>query len=177
MKVIFLDIDGVLNTSETFDKIYRRQCSILDIAIDEFRLEYLKKIIDKTDAKIVLSSSFRRFFYKEKGVIVPGAPKGKKLYDLFLKYGIEIYDITLATLSNREAQIKDWLSIHDDIEDFVIIDDDVSMFYELFDKLVQTNIKKRNYLFMSVNQCVGLCDYHVDDIVDRLNSKQKVLKK
>lgn len=42
-KVIFLDIDGVLNTSYTK---YR------DEVLDDFRLDYLAKIVNKTHAKI-----------------------------------------------------------------------------------------------------------------------------
>ena len=72
MKVIFLDIDGVLNTKETYDNIYRTHgfLSTMEVPIDKFRLEYLKTIIEETDAKIVLSSSFRHFFIKEEGKII-----------------------------------------------------------------------------------------------------------
>lgn len=49
-KVIFLDIDGVLNTSYTK---YR------DEVLDDFRLDYLAKIVNKTRAKIVLTSTWR----------------------------------------------------------------------------------------------------------------------
>lgn len=49
-KVIFLDIDGVLNTSYTK---YR------DEVLDDFRLDYLAKIVNKTHAKIVLTSTWR----------------------------------------------------------------------------------------------------------------------
>ena len=80
MKVIFLDIEGVLNTKETYERIRRQKgySVMLDTEIDEFRLEYLKKIIDETDAKIILSSSFRYFFTKENDKIVPTALKKKK---------------------------------------------------------------------------------------------------
>ena len=64
MKVIFLDIEGVLNTKETYERICmtRGYTTMIDIEIDKFRLDYLKTIIDSTGAKIVLSSSFRYFF-------------------------------------------------------------------------------------------------------------------
>ena len=76
MKVIFLDIDGVLNTSNSYTV-----SSNLQLPIDNFRLNYLRYIVEKTDAKIVLSSSFRHFFQKENNVMVPKTLKGKKLYD------------------------------------------------------------------------------------------------
>ena len=99
MKVIFLDIDGVLNTKETYDNMYRTHgfLSAMEVPIDKFRLEYLKTIIDETDAKIVLSSSFRHFFIKQEGKIIPTSIKGKNLYNWFLKYGIYIYDIYIAS--------------------------------------------------------------------------------
>ena len=84
MKVIFLDIDGVLNTSEIFieqSKNYKQK-GIYNVEIDEFRVEYLKQIIEKTNAKIVLSSSWRYFFVKENDIVLPKTQKGLDLYKL-----------------------------------------------------------------------------------------------
>lgn len=48
LKIIFLDVDGVINTNRNhFTKL------------DEIALEYLKIIIESTGAKIVISSSWR----------------------------------------------------------------------------------------------------------------------
>ena len=54
MRVIFLDIDGVLNhdTSMELTKDYWTKP-------ETYLIERLKKIIDATDAKIVLSSDWR----------------------------------------------------------------------------------------------------------------------
>lgn len=179
MKVIFLDIDGVLNTKETYDKIYRNKgfLGIYDIEIDKFRLEYLKEIIDQTDAKIVLSSSFRHFFAKENNKIIPTNLKSKKVYDIFNCYGLEIYDTTPTGKQSREEEIQHWLSTRDDIESFIIIDDDPSMFYALSDKLIQTSKVRLNYLMSFMNESFGLCERHIPEVVDRLNKKTKVLSK
>ena len=179
MKVIFLDIDGVLNTEETYDRIYRSKgfIGIYDVEIDNFRLEYLKQIIDQTDAKIVLSSSFRHFFAKENNKIVPTNLKSKKVYDSFSKYGMEIYDITPTQKRSREEEIKSWLSNRDDVENFIIIDDDGDSFYELHDKLIQTSKVRQNYLLTFMKESFGLCERHIIEIVDRLNKKNKVLIK
>lgn len=179
MKVIFLDIDGVLNTEETYDRLYKNKgfIGIYDIEIDKFRLAYLKQIIDETDAKIVLSSSFRFFFTKENHKIVPTNLKSKKLYDMFLNYGIEIYDTTPVKNFSREEEIKNWLSNRHDIENFIIIDDEGDSFYELHDKLIQTSKVRQNYLLTFMKESFGLCERHVAEIVDRLNNKNKVLTK
>ena len=48
MKIIFLDIDGVISTEKSH------------YALDKDACDLLGKIIDATDAKIVISSSWRR---------------------------------------------------------------------------------------------------------------------
>ena len=145
MKVIFLDIDGVLNTADTFNKTSKtfinqynhyHEAGIRSLEIDKFRLEYLKELIDETEAKIVLSSTWRRFFIKENNKIVPRTIKGKQLYELFNSYGLEIYDLTPINMESREEQINIWLSQNDDIESFVIIDDEPNLFKFLLDRFV-----------------------------------------
>lgn len=61
MKVIFLDIDGVLNTFASPE----------DTRMDEFRLTYLKRIIDATGAKVVLTSSLRKSWNTNDFSLVP----------------------------------------------------------------------------------------------------------
>lgn len=179
MKVIFLDVEGVLNTRETYERAYRLrgQTAMIDLELDSFRLEYLKTIIDETGAKIVLSSSFRYFFEKKDGKLLPTNFKGKKLYDNFKKFGIEIYDTTVPKMGNREEQIKEWLLNRDDIESFVIIDDDPSAFFELYQNLILTGNAKRNYLSSFMKESTGLCKSHIPEIIDKLNKKEKVLSK
>ncbi len=53
MKIIFLDIDGVLN-SRTYD---RKRNWNEQTDIDESRLPLVKEIVDSTGAEIVLSST------------------------------------------------------------------------------------------------------------------------
>ena len=55
MKIIFLDIDGVLN-SRIYDR-KRNRDELTDI--DETRLPLVKELVAATGAKIVLSSSWR----------------------------------------------------------------------------------------------------------------------
>ena len=95
MKVIFLDIDGVLNTSETFKirEQIEKETGIWNIEIDEFRVEYLKQIIDDTGAKVVLSSGWKKDFENIDGKIIPIHEKGIGLLNILNKHCIELYDI------------------------------------------------------------------------------------
>jgi len=165
MKVIFLDIDGVLNTSKT-------ETNILDI--DSFRLEYLKTIIDETDAKIVLSSSWVKFFIKANNKVVPRNEKGTLFYNLLKLYNIEIYDI-LGIGFNREEMIINWIS-KNEVDSFIIIDDEPNMFKELLDRLIRTSTVKDNQMLTNMDDCFGLCDYHIGIAKEMLKTKVKVKK-
>ncbi len=118
MKVIFLDIDGVLVTYET---IKRRDKSR---HFCEKSVSQLNRIIAETSAKIVLSSSWRI-----------GADF-KKLNNHFFENGIvsPIIDSTPSILDKNEngiylaversVEIKEWLSKHLEVTNYVVIDDD-----------------------------------------------------
>ena len=170
MKIIFLDIDGVLNTEETFVKRKEKykKTGIYDLEIDEYRIKYLKNIIDKTKAKIVLSSSWRYFFKKENDLIIPKHNDGIELCKIFEKYNIEIYDITKKNgYLTREEQIKDWIS-ENNVDSFIVIDDET---------LDIENQIKTNFYINNNEGLIGLCESHVDLAINLLNKNDKVLKK
>lgn len=136
MKVIFLDIDGVLNY---------RGCKYTAYGyyfVDDAKVLLLKEIVEKTDAKIVLSSTWRmeRFEYcKDKKT------KGYKLYQRLVKklkeYGLQIYSHTPILPSGyRGAEIAQWLQDWQGelVESFVIIDDCDDM-KPYMDRLIRTS--------------------------------------
>ena len=59
MKVIFLDVDGVLNSDEYFDKIKNLNIDGIQSEIDVEKIKMLNMAINETGAKIVLTSSWR----------------------------------------------------------------------------------------------------------------------
>lgn len=179
MKVIFLDVEGVLNTKETYQKAYQRNgyMPMMDLEIDAFRLLYLKEIIARTEAKLVLCSSLRHFFIREDNEVLPTTLKGKKLYDTLLKYDIHLYDVTPISNDSRENQIKEWLSNNEDIESFIIIDDNPLEFDEYLDRLIQTSKERKNYLLSFMKESIGLCEEHVELAIEKLNAKTKIIKK
>lgn len=116
MKIIFLDIDGVLNSVQ-----YDRSRTHEQGNIDETRLPLLKEIVDETQALIVLSSSWRKHWSKES---CQCDNIGKELNDIFSKYQLSIYDRTPCSDNNDRAdEIRMWLANNDNVETFVIFDD------------------------------------------------------
>ena len=116
MKIIFLDIDGVLNSVR-----YDRQRTIDQGNIDETRLQLIKKLVDSTEARIVLSSSWRKHWEKD---ISKCDAIGRDINEVFAKYQLAIYDKTECLPSNdRAEEIRKWLNRQGNIEAFVIFDD------------------------------------------------------
>ena len=136
MKIIFLDIDGVLNGYNKWTDFIINISKKLHIPVNFMRetldifgikekyVKRLSKIVHCTGAKVVMSSSWRNGYWK-----VPyeeQAEDQKKLTDLLNKYHIEVIDITPSCKSGRrEEEIKKWLNeTKFDIESFVILDDE-----------------------------------------------------
>ena len=158
MKIIFLDIDGVLNSRE-YD---RRRNWNEQTDIDETRLPLVKKIVDETGAKIVLSSTWREHWDKDPALC---ADDGVYINETFAKYGLEIYDKTpdLGRYAERRDEVKAWLErAQDTIESFVIIDDYRFGWAELSDNFVKTE----------PNFGLGLEDEHVKRAIEILNGRK-----
>lgn len=137
-KIIFLDIDGVLNGygfwscfgwkiaclthNETIKEWYRK---ISDpCGVHENKVKLLSKIVNATSAKIVMSSSWRSAFWK-----IPYEKKNpdlKKLSDLFDKYNITVIGITpRINIGKRADEINAYISEHkNEIDNFIILDDE-----------------------------------------------------
>lgn len=86
MKIIFLDIDGVLNSTK-----YDRERKQNDGNIDITRLALLKRLVDSTNAKIVLTSTWRKFWESDKKII---SKTGAEIDRVFASQGLEIFDKT-----------------------------------------------------------------------------------
>ena len=117
MKVIFLDIDGVLNTES-----YREDPKVdyFEELISEVHMSWLEHLVKETDAKIVLSSTWREYW--DCGDIQSDR-FGEYINNLFEKYGLKIFDKT-PELKDRDREINEWLKLHhEQIENYVILDD------------------------------------------------------
>ncbi len=114
VKVIFLDIDGVLN-SDTTTRRTRGGFTF----VGERQLRRLRHIVDAAGAEVVLSSDWR---YNRD---TPGRNGHYlELRDELLRYGIRFYGFTPELPSgHRGAEIAQWLAEHPEVSDFVILDD------------------------------------------------------
>jgi len=130
MKVIFLDFDGVIMPG--YDRTFTG-------GFDPLTIVHLNNIIEKTDAHIVISSSYRHACTMEslkqwleeegvKGVVLGRTPFAM---DIVRRSGYR---------SARESEISSWLENWkgEPVEKFVILDD-IDEFHVLKDALVQTD--------------------------------------
>ena len=127
MKVIFLDIDGVMNSVQDGYSF--------TIETDKhFRL--LKRIVDETGAKLVLSSTWRHFDCDVDVVENRLADFGMKLI------GVTPWLVDSHIDIQRGDEIRSWLQdCEEEIESFVILDDDSDMREFTDTNLVQTDCR------------------------------------
>ena len=117
MKVLFLDIDGVLK-EESYKAAFQDEC-----------FARLKRIIDATDAQIILTSSWRVNYWKfvENGFQTENEDV-LRLYEYFEKYGLKVSGRTDLTRrsgpDSRPSEIRNWLADKPDVDTFCILDDD-----------------------------------------------------
>jgi hypothetical protein len=157
MKVLFLDIDGVLNSRE-YDS--GRSWVNGDFFIDETRLPLLKRVVEETGAKIVLSSTRREHWDADP---TQCEEEGKYINECLARYGLSIYDKTdiLGLFTERKGEIEKWLSEHDDVERFAIVDDFCMMWGRLEKFFVGTDR----------NEGRGLEERHVQKLIRILNGE------
>ncbi len=139
MKVIFCDVDGVLNSSEYMTYCYYNKIDP-DDRMDPKAVKLLNELTDKTGAKIVVSSTWRLPFVHSNNL--------RDLVTIFKNNGVtgDIIGMTpdlWAKKHNRVRgdEIKDWMdNCGFEIESFVILDDDSDM-GELWQSLIKTTTK------------------------------------
>lgn len=115
MKIIFLDFDGVLNSEK-----YIRSCGHHGVVLDPSRMKLLSQLIISTDAKIVLSTSWREHWDNDKSKC---DETGLLINKIFAEYGLSIFDKTPKLRSDREDEMKMWLEQHQEVTNFVVLDD------------------------------------------------------
>ena len=118
-KIIFLDVDGVLNDGFTKSRTPSGCVGVMDS-----KVKLIKKIVDATGAKIVLSSDWR--LMDEDGLDY------QYLLKKLSKYGLKIFDKTPdMDWRERWREVSAWLDSHN-VGAWVAIDD-IPILYETTD--------------------------------------------
>jgi len=141
MKVIFLDVDGVLNDND------RKKPKV-----QEDKVKLLKEIAEKTEANLVLSSDWRYWWDKPDEDFI-------LLVEMLRKFGMELISKTPITRHGyRGAEIYQWMNEWrgEQVEKFVIIDDCDDM-KPYMDRLVQT-LHNQGLAKIHVEKAIKLLD-------------------
>jgi hypothetical protein len=169
-KLVFLDFDGVLNSSEFAAHLYRNNESAQDDKgldlFDPQTIDCMNRIVDATGAKIVVTSSWRYLglaklqeLWKERGLHgeIIGMTSLHVVDELILEKGLEWLEEEMNG-SPRSEEIAHWLKSYNINANYVILDD-LPMPKDFQPHAVQVNPK------------VGLTEIKVKQAIQILNSK------
>jgi len=124
MKVIFCDVDGVLNNPKT-----RGHTPTGFMGVSNDLIRNLKKLVEYSGARIVLSSDWR---------LTRDDPEHRKDYRYLTRKlksiaGLEIFDHTDDISWNQRGQeIRKYLNDHPDINGYVVLDDEPFRTFQIF---------------------------------------------
>lgn len=131
---IFLDIDGVLNTSAQWKRMYQ-----LDNGCIAQFTDYMRMLATKGNVKIILTSSWKNGFD-------PAGHHTPQIQALIAKLNIPILGKTENRADgDRAAEINDYIRNHNLVHDeCIVIDDDAKLFHSQLEencKLVLTDAR------------------------------------
>ena len=171
MKVIFLDFDGVLNSSDYSATLFEAGKPTQDEngheLFDPETVKRLNRIVDETEAKVVISSSWRYLgmtalqdIWHERGLHgqIIGITSLYAVDEFIIEHGLEWLTNGAEVGSPRAVEIETWLHEHDSINNFVILDD-LPMSAALQPHFVQ------------INPIFGLLDAQATKAIEILNTK------
>ena len=153
-KLIFLDIDGVLNCIST--KARCQGC----IGIDDLKVKLLKQIIDNTNAKIVLTSTWKTEWNKN---LEECDYAGKYLNNKLKKQKLWILDKTEDNGKNRGKGIYDWIKKYN-VDNWLVLDDEIFKDYD--EEIVRHWVKTDFY-----DNNGGLQKNHIEKAIKILNGE------
>lgn len=158
MKVIFLDFDGVITTEKSGYKL------------DKEKMEFVKSICDKTGAKIVISSSWRLSTLESTisnittvrnpdtdiPFLMPELVIGvtKRMYAFSHDDAGKHYRIP------RGVEIERYLMEHEEVDRYVVLDDDDDMLLCQAPYFVKTDTR------------LGLTEYGMNKAIEILNGDE-----
>ena len=125
--VIFIDIDGVLNSKPYCDKMSSKHISSKENPlikdIDPAIIRRIVNLAKETDSDIVMSSTWKSIWNCDENAaeLFHIRINMKKIFE---ENGMIIADTTPDISGHRAEEIKAWLDSHPEVEHFVSLDDD-----------------------------------------------------
>ena len=128
-EVVFLDIDGVLN-SNFWNENHQREISDGTL-IDESKVKLLCKLVKDTDAQLILHSGWKYWFDSD---LKPLCKEAENLRALLERYGLTIDGVTPDHSTEeirrskkfslvKAGEILEWLAQHKDVDRWAVLDD------------------------------------------------------
>ena len=152
MRVIFLDVDGVLNSNPAM-RGGKPTGGIL--GVDEDKLPVLQEIIMRSGAFVVLTSTWKHNWG------TPWQPGSVRyLTDKLRQFNIEIMGITTESVPGERGKgIRRWLEYHGPFDGWAVLDDDIFPDYAqngILPRLVKTNFYRGGLTKEKIELCVNL---------------------
>lgn len=129
-RILFLDIDGVLNSEE-----YYKNCNNSSENISRFdssSVSLIKSLIEEFSLKIVISSTWR---YGAVDRLMHELKRNKLMNYLYPDWFTPVIHP-----AHRGTEVKLWLDLHPEVSDYIIIDDDDNILEEQKINYVKTSL-------------------------------------
>jgi hypothetical protein len=124
MKVLFLDIDGVLASMRTAVAFGGWPHRLHHAMFDPVAIGLVRAVCRGSGAKVVLSSAWRILHKHD---------------DVGRAFELPIIDSTPQLIGARGTEIADWLAKHPEVTAYAIVDDDSDMLPEQMPRFVKTS--------------------------------------
>lgn len=156
-KVLFLDIDGVLNNDAVMSD---RRFGVTPL--DHLCVQLLHEVVRATKCYVVLSSSWRDMEMLEAKL------HGDRVFEFYIKTEPSEFPqaknfrhtdgSTKRLRMFRGEEIQEWLSRHPEVKRYAIIDDDSDM------------LDEQKPYFVRTNTATGMKKPHANRLIDILNA-------
>lgn len=165
MKVIFLDVDGVLQADDDFGGKNKPNPYVGGFrGISKAKVKQLKRIVDATDAKIVLVSTWKHEYMDY--LRTKDNQFGKYLVNKLSAEHLHIYETTYMYDRTRGGmyrgfEIRSWLNdTKENIESWIVIDDEI--FYDYAENKILSHL-------VHTDEKTGLTSELADKAIEILN--------
>jgi hypothetical protein len=183
MKIIFLDIDGVLNGYGPIIGLIYKIAKALHIVgwvrriyditgIHRKKLWILSRIINKTDALVVITSSWRGDWMLTENTEEQIFKQHKDFKEYMKHYQIPIIDVTPSINDDKGLEIREWLVYHPRITKYCVIDDDWTFLNQYFpnNAVCTAEIQSKKFT-RGWHENTGLKMKHIKQVVKILNEE------